>query len=284
MEWTSLSLFTVLSETAVGLVVLYTLFGFAPSARHQPDAYGRLGRPVLLAAWVATAAAMLLSLTHLGHPQYAFRALGGLPTSWLSWEVLLTGLFLLGALLLWLRSRTGTAPRWALGLLSLVGLAAVVASGMIYVLPSLPANTGGFPVLLFLATTLATGGAALLALLCLSESGRALAPSWQVDLALFTIGAILLTAFLTFAYTGAAAAGVPEARAQAAILTGSAWHLARLLLGFALPAALLLWLAWRPRLERLVLLAPMGLLVAGEFTGRLLFFASSVFTGVNTGL
>ena len=115
MEWTSLSLFTVLSETAVGLVVLYTLFGFAPSARHQPDAYGRLGRPVLLAAWVATAVAMLASLAHLGHPQVRLPGPGRPAHLWLSWEVLLTGLFALGALLLWLRARSGAPPAGAWG-------------------------------------------------------------------------------------------------------------------------------------------------------------------------
>ncbi|MBP2019600.1 anaerobic dimethyl sulfoxide reductase subunit C (anchor subunit) [Symbiobacterium terraclitae] len=284
MEWTSLTLFTVLSETAVGLAVLYTLFGFTPSARQKPDAYNRLARPAMLTAWLATGAAMLLSLTHLGHPQFAFRALGGLPSSWLSWEVLLTSLFALGALLLWWQSRTGQAPRWAPVLVSAVGLASVIASGMIYVLPSLPANAGGFPVLLFLATTLTTGGAALLALLSVTEAGRAFAPEWLVELALFTAGAVLLTGLLTFAHTGAAATGLPEARAQAGAMTGSAWYLVRLLVGLAMPAILLLWQAWRPRLSRAALLLPVALLVAGELTGRLLFFASSTFTGINTGL
>lgn len=281
MEWTSLSLFTVLSETAAGLVLLYTLFRLTPSARQRADAYQRLARPVLLTAWLTTGVAMLLSLTHLGWPQFAFRALGGLPSSWLSWEVLLTGLFALGALLLWWQASRSAPAQLALVLLSLVGLGAVCASGMIYTLPSLPANAGGFPVLLFLATTLATGGGALMAILFLTRAGRELAPDWQVDLALFTVGAILLTGFLTYAYTGAASTGLPEARAQAAGLTGSALHTARLLIGLAAPALLLLWQAWRPKVTGLALLLPMGLLVAGEFAGRLLFFASSVFTGVN---
>ncbi|MFZ5817778.1 MAG: DmsC/YnfH family molybdoenzyme membrane anchor subunit [Bacillota bacterium] len=284
MEWTSLSLFTVLSEAAVGLVLLYGLLGLTQAARSQPEEFRRLGQTALLTASVTTLFSMVISLEHLGWPLFAFRAIGALGSSWLSWEVLLTGLFALGAALLWWGGRQSPLPLWGFGSLSLVGLSAVYSSGMIYTLPSVPANAGGFPVLLFLAATLLTGGAALLLLLALTPAGRRLAPSWLIPLALLTVGAILLTALLTFAFAGAAASGLPEARAQAALFQGSSWYLVRMLLGLLLPALLLLWVAWRPKVDRVMLALPVVLVLAGELAGRILFFASTVFMGVNTGL
>ncbi|HWI64514.1 MAG TPA: DmsC/YnfH family molybdoenzyme membrane anchor subunit, partial [Symbiobacteriaceae bacterium] len=121
MEWTSLVLFTVLAESAVGLVLLHTLFGSTGAARTRKTAYDGLGKQVLLIAALVTGVAMGVSLTHLGWPQFAFRALGGLPNSWLSWEVLLTGIFAAGCLGLWAMARR---PAWALMGLSVVGLAA----------------------------------------------------------------------------------------------------------------------------------------------------------------
>lgn len=283
MEWTSLTLFTVLAEAAVGLILLYALFGWTAAAREQQASYQALGRSVLLTAWLTTGIAVLASLSHLGWPQFAFRALGGLGSSWLSWEVVLTGLFAAGALGLWLLSAKRALEGWALALLALVGLAATYASGMIYTLRSIPANAGGFPVLLFLASTLLLGGVGLLLLLGLTKAGQALAPAWLNPLILLTLGAILLTGALTLAHTGAAANGLPEARAQAALLTGSAWYAIRLLVGLLVPALLLLGLARQRKANQVALLLPALLVVAGELTGRMLFFTSSVFTGINTG-
>jgi len=281
MEWTSLIIFTVLAEAAAGLVLLHTLFGFTGAARSREAAYDGLGKHVLLIAALVTGVAMLASLTHLGWPQFAFRALGGLPGSWLSWEVLLTGIFAVGCLGLWAVARR---PGWALPALSVVGLAATYASGKIYALPSVPANAGGFPPLLFLASALVAGPACLLLLLAFTKAGKELAAEWTAPLALTAVGAILLAGALTVAYAGAAATGAPEARLQAAQFAGSAWYLPRLLLGLLLPALLLLWTARRPKLTMLAVLPPVLLMVAGELAGRMLFFTATVFTNTQIGL
>ncbi|HYF92437.1 MAG TPA: DmsC/YnfH family molybdoenzyme membrane anchor subunit [Symbiobacteriaceae bacterium] len=281
MEWTSLILFTVLAEGAVGLVLFHTLFGFTNAARTRETAYDGLGKQVVLIAALVTGVAMLVSLTHLGWPQFAFRALGGLPGSWLSWEVLLTGIFAAGCLGLWVMARR---PAWALMALSLVGLAATYASGKIYALPSVPANAGGFPPLLFLASALVAGPACLLLLLAFTAPGKELAAEWAAPLALTAVGAILLAGALTVAYAGAASAGAPEAKLQAAQLAGSAWYLLRLLLGLLLPAALLLRTARRPKLTVLAVLPPVLLMVVGELAGRTLFFTSTIFTNSYIGM
>lgn len=288
MEWTSLSLFTVLTQAAAGLVFFYGLLGLygRPAPARESAGYHQLGGHVLLAAGLTSGIGMLISLAHLGWPQFAFRALGGLPTSWLSWEVLLIGLFTLAALGLWWRHRQGSGalPPLALGLLALLGLGATCASGMVYTFPALPANAGGFPVIFFLATALVTGAGALMLLLVLTEPGRELAPGWMPALLTLTAVLLLLGAGLTLTYAWTAAAGVPEARVQAALLTGSPWFGVRLIFGLLTPAVLCLWAARQPRLSRAVVVLPVLLVAAGEVAGRLLFFASSVFTGINTGL
>ncbi len=74
--------------------------------------------------WVALAMGMLamgVSILHLGRPLYAFRAVLGLRTSWLSREILAFGVFALAAIL-----RT---PDY---LLFIIGLAGVICSVMVY--------------------------------------------------------------------------------------------------------------------------------------------------------
>jgi anaerobic dimethyl sulfoxide reductase subunit C len=277
MEWLSLVLFTVLAEAAVGLVAVYGLYGLTAGAREQSAAYGRLGRAVFLTAGGTTVVAMLISLSHLGWPVFAPRALMGLGSSPLSWEVLLTGLFAALTLILWWMSRTGTVAGWLTGVCALLGVAATYFSGRIYALPAIPANANAFPVVLFMATALVTGAAVLLLLLALTEAGKALAPAWLSNLSLVTLGAVVLAAVVSWTYTSAAAGGAPEAQAQAAHYTGSSLQLVRLVAGLLLPGAVLAWMARRPRNIAVASLLVAAVLLGGEIAGRFLFFESTTF-------
>jgi len=279
MEWLSLTLFTVLSEAAIGLVLVWWLLGFSGAAVTKVTAYTRLGRTILLSSGLLTGLSMLISLEHLGWPFSSPRVLMGLGHSWLSWEVVLTGIFAVGALALWWLGRSGNISRMISGLLVLVGLGAAFTSGMVWSMPSVPANAGGFPVLLFLATTLAVGAVLLLALFAFTADGKALAPEMAGALSLLALGATLLAGALALGFAGAAAHGSPEARHQATAMTSSGLHMARLLAGLLLPAALLGYLARQPKRSALSAL-PAVLLVAGEIAGRFLFFSTMTFTAV----
>jgi DMSO reductase anchor subunit len=111
--------------------------------------------PIILASLtIATALTLNLSMLHLGRPAYAWRALKMWKRSWLSREVLLFGLFLaaLGALALvsalplfsrWNHFSLGpsldpwpTALSW---IAMAIGVAAIVASACIYLIPARPA-------------------------------------------------------------------------------------------------------------------------------------------------
>ncbi|HEY3368788.1 MAG TPA: DmsC/YnfH family molybdoenzyme membrane anchor subunit [Symbiobacteriaceae bacterium] len=277
MEWTSLVLFTVIAELAVGLVAAYWLFGFTSAARNQAPAYAGLGQTVLLSTWLIAGVAMLASLSHLGWPMSAYRALSHLSSSWLSREVLLMAAFAAFALVLWLVSLKQAVAAWLTGLLALVGGAATVASGMVYVLPSLPANDNAFPPMLFLTTALVTGPALLLLLLNVTKSGKALASDWTGSLSLFALGTLGLSGILALAYSAAAAWGQPEAQMQAAAIVGNGLYWIRAL-GWVVPAGVLLTVVRRPKAAAMgAALSVLVLAVAGELIGRYLMFASSAF-------
>jgi len=285
MQWSSLVFFTVTAQAAVGIVLIYWLFGFTAAARERADSYSGLGTPVYLISWVLTAIATVASLTHLGWPLSAYRAFGHLSSSWLSREVLLVTLFGIAGLAAWWRSRTAAVPSWAVGVLGVLGLAETFASGMIYSLPSVPADANWFPVAFFIATALLTGATGLLLLGQVTKAGQALASEWTDKLSLLTLLTLLLSGVLTFTYASAAAHGLPEARMQAAAYTAGAWYPLRLVLGLLVPAGLVIWFARRPRITQMLpVLALVCAVLVGELAGRFLFFNSTVFMAINSHL
>ena len=286
MEWTSLIIFTVIAQIAVGLVLVYWLLGFTGAAREKAPAYAAFAKPVLLGAWVLTGIAAVTSTTHLGWPFSAYRALAHLASSWLSREVVLELLFGALALGMWVMVQWGarTLSAWWYAGLAAVGVLATYSSGMIYTLPSIPANHNGFPVALFGATVLVTGGAAVLALLHATKSGRQLVDDLGKSVALFTLYSLVLSAVLTVTYASAAKSGTPEARQQAALLMGTALYPVRIIVGLLIPAGLAAWLARNARTAVAAVAVLALVVVAGELAGRWLFFTSTVFTGVNSGL
>jgi anaerobic dimethyl sulfoxide reductase subunit C (anchor subunit) len=119
-------------------------------------------RPIGLAIFPVAAMGLLASIYHLGHPLSAWKSLFNLGGSRLSLEVLLTLMFILAALVYsytWWGNKT--EHRFAIGAVtSLLGLAAVASSAVIYLIPTQPAwNSGWIPVS-FLGTTLLLGGVA----------------------------------------------------------------------------------------------------------------------------
>ena len=104
------------------------------------------------------------------------------------------------------------------------------------------------------------------------------------SVALFTLYSLVLSAVLTVTYASAAKSGTPEARQQAALLMGTALYPVRIIVGLLIPAGLAAWLARNARTAVAVVAVLALVVVAGELAGRWLFFTSTVFTGVNSGL
>jgi anaerobic dimethyl sulfoxide reductase subunit C (anchor subunit) len=153
-EW-PLVVFTMALQLSCGLALSATLFD--RSVRKSDEAVIRL---LGISIFPIAAVGLMVSLFHLGRPLSAWRALSNLPGSWLSVEVLLSCLFALASLAYahrwWSRGREG---RFALGVVTgLVGLAAVVSSSMIYLVPGQPAWNSAWVPMSFLGTTMVLGG------------------------------------------------------------------------------------------------------------------------------
>jgi anaerobic dimethyl sulfoxide reductase subunit B (iron-sulfur subunit) len=180
-EW-SLVCFTLMIQMAAGLAICLGAARWWLSRAGDGETLSELhsvGMPLVAAI---TAAAIGLSLLHLGRPSQMLRASTNLRSSWLSREILLVGLFLF--LGLWALLPFGAVARdWLLpagGLLLIGGMARV------YMLRTVPVWNRATTPLIFLGTGLLLGGLLKLALLAtLSRQEHAVAAWSAWTLALF---------------------------------------------------------------------------------------------------
>lgn len=160
-EW-PLVLFTLTVQLAVGLYLALLATRSLLRAEHPA------GRPIdegpFLLVGVLMAAALAVSLIHLGAPMSAVHTLSNLEESWLSREILVVLAFLgLWGLGYWLGRRPGTAPwtAWALAwATALAGIVLIWVMARIYMVPARPLWDHWLTAAGFLLTTLLLGTAA----------------------------------------------------------------------------------------------------------------------------
>jgi anaerobic dimethyl sulfoxide reductase subunit C (anchor subunit) len=155
-EWPLIA-FTITLELACGSALATTLFD-GTVHRSDPASMRLLG----ISVFPVAAAALLVSLFHLGRPSAAWRAFSNLGSSRLSLEVFLCALFALAALaysaLWWLARSEG---RLALGVVTgVIGMAAVISSAIVYPTPAQPVWDSGWVPVSFLGAVLLLGGGA----------------------------------------------------------------------------------------------------------------------------
>ncbi len=144
----SLVVFLALSQLAVGVFVLATMFAVSPVAIVIGAAAGAIG--------------VAASLFHLGRPMYAYRAMAGLRTSWLSREALAFGGFAgiavgYTSLILFLPANPLRLP--ALVGVTALGVVGVVCSAMVYAATARPLWRTSATLVRFVSTSLALGAA-----------------------------------------------------------------------------------------------------------------------------
>ena len=135
--------FSLVVMTTVIQSIIGSLCFLSTGARSNPFVLGLL--------MMATAFALNLSVLHLGRPAYAWRALIMWRRSWLSREVLLFGLFFTSLGILTVLSAETLWPRWiripviprgtvlaAAAITVALGIAGIVASAFIYLIPARP--------------------------------------------------------------------------------------------------------------------------------------------------
>lgn len=181
-----LVLFTLALQLSSGLVLAATLCRAEAGLRSDVDF-----KSLTVAALAIAAFGLLASVLHLGRPLSAWRSLTNLRQSRLSLEILLTGLYLAtcaGFAWAW---QVGD-PRfqlWSSAVTSIIGVAAVIASAAVYMLPGQPPWNANWVLISFLGTTLTLGGAASAALVI----STAKLSSVVSPISMMLVGAVLVT-------------------------------------------------------------------------------------------
>jgi len=255
-----LVVFTVLSQTAVG-IVLASLLGRYAAAGPETDP----GRPWGAAAGILLVG-LLASLAHLGHPTGAVNAVKHLATSWLSREVLVTSIFL-AILLLGLPLMRRKSPGWLLWLAAAAGIVSLVFMGMTYSPPSFPAVNNLLPTVFFVLTAAVLGPAVV------SWFVRGSTPPVLVAV----LGSVLLLALVIYLIVPCIwLSGGTVMQNTGWAWIGSPLYWLRIVLGLALPLAVV----WKTR--DIPVWLPL-LLIAGELLGRAVFFSQTLHTAGNIG-
>jgi DMSO reductase anchor subunit len=253
-----LVLFTVLSQAAIGLVLMNAV------RLHAGPGEGNARKEwTLIAAFMG--AGIAASLFHLGHPLESYRALAHLEKAWLSREVLAAGIFFALAAFAAATGREKGSPVlvWAS---VLAGLLALLASGMTYAPPALPAVNNALPTVFFLisAVVLGAGFASWFA-----------AAGNQPLLARIFVTALVVGLVVRLTVPCAWLSGSEIMRQ-----TGLAWLGAPLYWAHIALMAACLGVLWKNRTipAWLPILA-----LAGELAGRAVFFSETIHTAVNIG-
>lgn len=253
-----LVVFTVLSQMAVGLTLLYAL-----RTAGSPGPAEASARTQWLAAAGIMAFGLLVSLTHLGHPEGAPFALVHLSTAWLSREALLFGLLVA----LMVATALAGARRGLVLLTAALGLLALFVQGMVYAPPSFPAVNNALPFVFFLVTAIVLGAGA---------SAWFAPEDKQPFLRAILVGALSAGLLLFLAVPCMWLSGGTIMHLTGMAYLASPLYWAHIVLGLAVPLAITL------TIRRIPLWLPL-LLLAGALCGRGAFYLDTVHSAVNIG-
>jgi anaerobic dimethyl sulfoxide reductase subunit B (iron-sulfur subunit) len=159
-----LILFTLLGQTAAGSIWVMTWMFVASWALIEYDAIFLRLLPTLLIS-PCLGIGMLASLTHLGNKKNAWRVFSNVKRSSLSKEVLFTGLFGLGLLLVLLGIILHKRPDIFLLLASVAGVGMVYHMAQVYRLPAAPGWNNWRTNVGFFVSAFLLGNAAMIPLL-----------------------------------------------------------------------------------------------------------------------
>lgn len=282
-EW-PLMTFTVLAQLAIGLFIML-MIAKGLWGDNEDEAANALTALGFTAVGPITVLALIFSLFHLGDPMGAYRSILNLGSSWLSREIITVGAFLGLWVLFWLTGRKNK-PSTVLGwLTALLGVAAVVSMANIYSSSVRPAWTDLNTYLTFFGTTFALGVVGAVSSILYSMKGKI--PSAAAGKALKNISYVGIVAvalpllYLPMFISNLSGSGEAAAQASAQILGSSMTTLIMRGLFSAAGLALLVYILYKQsrnaqELPPSMIYLALGLVFAGEFLGRYLFYACGV--------
>ncbi|MGC5328019.1 dimethyl sulfoxide reductase anchor subunit family protein [Brevibacillus sp. SYSU BS000544] len=131
-EW-ALLFFTLMMQAAIGGMCMLWLFQFKLAKTVSQDVlFATMKKPLMTVA-ILSLVGMAASTIHLGTPTHAFYTISNLGTSWLSREILFTGMFIFGTLItLYLSLKNKQVPGGLALATALIGLADVFVMSSLY--------------------------------------------------------------------------------------------------------------------------------------------------------
>lgn len=268
-----LVVFTVLSQLAVGAFITLWILNIAKNKISL-----RTGKMISGSLVIITALSLGASLFHLGDPFNAYRALTHFSTSWLSREVAFFSLFLLAGAIYFLQWKEGKEKnRNIIGAVaSVIGFISVISTGMIYVLPAMPAWNNFSPVVFFLLTAALLGPIYVGTLIMIIEKKQLL----NIPVIIVVVIGIYLvsfTVYLSVLFSGDTALYLTGAN----IINSSAFWF-RIVLSWIIPLLMFVTVLFRKQNYGLNYLVVAFLsIIVGEILGRELFYSTIVGLQVN---
>lgn len=285
-DW-SLVLFTILVQTAVGMLMISEIVRLTTGATAESL---RWQAPT---SCLLTALALLVSLSHLGTPTHSIFTILNVGSSWLSREILsVGGFFLLVLALTLLRRRTPSAKATTLALTAvIVGLAAIMVMSRVYLLETVPSWNTVATVLGFYGTVLLLGSVASGLVKVLQQ---VVTHSDEEDAgSAFGIFGVTVILGLTLKFVGIALSMLALSVANNYGVSGlglitddGVWALVLRIVLICAGTALFAWVGYRAMgsgRSRLVLGSTAGALIltlGGEIIGRLMFYGSYLRIGL----
>jgi anaerobic dimethyl sulfoxide reductase subunit C (anchor subunit) len=279
-EW-PLMTFTLLAQLSIGtfiiLMVLKALIGNQDTQASKALNFGfsAVGPVILLA--------LIFSVFHLGDPLGAPRSILNLGSSWLSREILTTGGFFALWIVFWGLSRKGK-DSMALGwVIAFIGLTAIFSMAHIYSSSVRPAWANVNTYVAFYGATFAMGVLGAVNVFVLGMKGSASQSTMKALTTVSYVGiaAVVLPLIYFPIYLSSLNSGGVTAEASAQILTWSMGLLIARAIFSVVGAVLLVYLLKKQgnKLQSFPMNAislALVLVVAGEFLGRYLFYASGI--------
>lgn len=261
-EW-PLLIFTLVLQAAIGGSITLGIYSTCLSKTMNSDKLFKLVKPSLLTLGIMAVFGLAASLLHLGSPLNAPKAILNVGSSWLSREILVTGVFILMILLTVLTSVQKKAVNTSLLIVSaLVGIVDIYVMASIYsntiIAQWTPINT----VVMFYGTTLLLGSALLSVLVFPSLKEDKAIKAVMLPTILLMVASVVIQLVILTVSSPAVVSAVPDfirwvfAVFGVAMVTYATWY----------------WVKENGKLNNSLLYLSFVLILVSEFIGRYLFY------------
>lgn len=290
---TSLVLFLLFEGIGIGTLIAAATLELVLATKNSREGNPNYNVAIQRSVWLgfsALAVGLLISLTHLGHPERFWLAITDFSKSWLSREGVFGILAVLVAALYawsWRRAKDEMAGgkrsrRWIAGAIIVCGLILLFSTSMIYAsMRTIPLWNSPLLVLLFLASALTLGFFLLpvLAWAPLSQDKDLLG-----SLIRWCVVALIVLILINGLIFVQLDVGLTDAATASLALLGGSYlgiTLARVLIGLVLPL-FMIGLAFREKRQGRIfpyLIGGFVFVLIGEILGKVLFFLPAIHVG-----